>query len=143
MLLYFMAQGAPEAELAGGVVIYDAECSFCVAQVRRLRALAGKRFRFDPLQWHDESTIGIPQADLRRELKLVLRTGEVYGGMDAIVRVVASGRRWQNVALRLYRLPGIRPLANRLYRLTARYRYHISRFLGDDLCSSGSCGLGS
>lgn len=129
------------AKPVSGVVIYDADCGFCVDQVKRLRILAGEDFRFDPLQWHDEMTIGITQDELRRELKVILNNGEVYGGADAILRIVVAGRAWLRWALPLYRLPGVRRLANYLYRLTARNRYWLSRMLGKDICDTGSCGI--
>jgi len=110
---------------SGGIVIYDGDCSFCVAQAGKLRALTAGNVRLEPLQSHDEATTGIPRERLQREITFIRADGQVFGGADALVRLVSAGRAWQAWALRLYGLPGIRPLAARLYRLVARNRRRL------------------
>src|SRR5690625_798418 len=120
-----MAGTGHGTDSSGGIVIYDGDCSFCVARAGKLRALTAGNVRLEPLQTHNEAASGVPRERLQQEITFIRADGQVFGGADALVRLVSAGRAWQAWALRLYGLPGIRPLAARLYRLVARNRRRL------------------
>lgn len=122
------------------LVLYDGACSFCTTQARRLERLAQGRLEVRPVQEEDarERAPGLTLDEGLRELKLVDAAGRVYGGAEAVVRALALGRPGLAPLLRAYDLPGLRPLAERVYRWVARNR---SRLPGGGC--EGACGLPS
>ena len=79
---------------------------------------------------------GLTHAECMRAAQLVTSDG-VASGLEAIVRALGTRSIFKVVAP-LYFLPGIRPLADALYRWVARNRY---RFMGRAPCESDACAL--
>jgi predicted DCC family thiol-disulfide oxidoreductase YuxK len=110
-------------------LLYDGTCRFCVAQARRLKRFAGAtvqaesmyadgvRARFPMLpQPGPDGKIG--------EIKFVDDRGQMTGGAEAIARALMTGPLgW---LARLYFMPGIRQIANTVYRAIAKRRYRLS-----------------
>jgi predicted DCC family thiol-disulfide oxidoreductase YuxK len=85
-----------------------------------------------------ESFPGLTQADCMRELKLVDEDGRVFGGAEAVVRTLLISRPLLGRLARLYYVPGLRWVCDRLYAFIARYRYRLfgrSQACEDDACS--------
>ncbi len=121
------------------VVIFDGDCQFCSAQVRRLyRWDSGKRLAFVSL--HDPLVKSrypdLTHEQLMKEMVVVSRTGKRFGGADA----------FRYLTLRLPRLwwlapilnfPGLLPMWSWMYRQVAVRRYRWNKTTE----CSGSCDL--
>jgi predicted DCC family thiol-disulfide oxidoreductase YuxK len=103
------------------VLIYDASCSFCRRWVERLKRW-DRRDAVSLLPLQDPSAPALarrPAEELRRAVHLVTPEGEVFAGARAAKEVCRylPGGGW----LRLFfYLPGVMPLAERVYRWIAR-----------------------
>src|SRR5260370_37124866 len=79
---------------ARGWLFFDAQCGFCTQFARWLRPILERRgLAVAPLQ--DQrvgALLGLPKAELLRELRFLLSDGSQYGGADA-VPAVARGVR--------------------------------------------------
>lgn len=100
------------------IFLYDAACTNCTAWAERLRRLTGRRVQVRPLQDFSSADPRLSGDELLREAKLVLGDGRVFGGAEAIALAVGGPAR-------LYYLPGVRQLADRLYRRVAANRCRI------------------
>ena len=111
---------------ARALVVYDADCGFCRATVRKLRTLDRRgRLRFRPLQ--DERLYVdhpvLERAACERTLHLVAEDGAIHAGGDAMrevfERVGAGPVTW------VLRLPVARTVTELAYRLVADRRAQI------------------
>ena len=108
------------------VLIYDAQCRLCVTAKERVEQLGQDLdVRWVPYQSNEavrrlgaEYRAGRPDAAF-----LVERDGTVKKGLDAFLPLL-PGLRGGRMLQALMRVPLLRPLANLIYRLIARYRYH-------------------
>lgn len=108
-------------------LIYDDQCRLCVTAKEGLeRAGAGRTVRFVPYQSEEaacrlgaEYKPGRPDAAF-----LVADDGAVTRGLDAFLPL-ARGLRGGRVLHAILTAPLIRPLADLVYRLVARYRYRL------------------
>lgn len=109
-------------------VIYDGECGICQDSVARLRAWdKERRFAFVPFQ--DQDTVarfGLALPALAAALHLVLPDGRVFTGADAVPEMLRflPGKRWLRG---LFWIPGVRPVARRVYRYIAQRRHCLAR----------------
>jgi len=115
---------------ARGRVFYDAECSLCGALAERLRAPLSRRgIVLLPLQADGvPERLGIRSPDLLKEMRFLTRTGELFGGAEAVVRI-ARHIWWGWPLFALGRVPGAMPLMARIYRALPRRRN----------CGDGAC----
>lgn len=111
------------------VLIYDAECPMCRASALWLMRLALSRRQLEilpcrsPLRAERYPQIG-EQACLTA-MQLVLPDGRVLAGADAVPELLRRIRGLGWLA-GLFALPGMRPLARRVYGWIARNRMRIS-----------------
>ena len=130
-----MTSETPSSDRA--VVLYDGHCEFCRAQARRL---AGGSERIALKSFHDEGVIDayppLTIEDCMQELKLIVG-GRIFGGAEAVVRAAAIRSRLGRL-LFVYYVPGIRSLANAIYRWVASRRYAIAGKRIED-CDTGTC----
>ena len=124
-------------------VLYDAECSLCcqtVAALEKLRArtrLNGELSMVSLQEAREEDLpFGVSKDQLLSELHVVDGTGKVYKGADGIIEIMKTIPSLVWIA-RVYRIPGMRGMAAKLYRWMARYRYRLFGKQGS--CSTGSC----
>ncbi len=113
-----------------GWVCYDADCPFCVRLAGQFRdVLAGRRFELTPLQapWVRER-LGLEDAALLAEMRLLKPDGETFGGADALLEI---GRAfwWAWPLRQLGRVPPVMQLFRAGYRWIARQRS----------CAGGAC----
>jgi len=111
------------ADRAGATLIYDGSCGLCRRSVEWVRR-RDREHRITLVPFQDQVTVarfGIPLPALAAAMHLVLPDRRVFAGADAvpeILRLLASWRwaRW------VFAVPGVRPLARRVYAWVARRR---------------------
>ncbi len=110
---------------SGPVLIYDGTCGFCLRQVARLHRWLGPRLRALPCQSEAAREL-LPDlsADELASQVWVVIDHRRSGGAQAIVRAV--NLRWPVRLLTWpYWLPGLRQLAEAVYRWVAANRYRF------------------
>jgi predicted DCC family thiol-disulfide oxidoreductase YuxK len=108
-------------------VLYDGDCNFCRRTVRRLQRLdRDDRLALVPYQDREvaESFAWLSRDALEDSLHVVSPAGEVWTGARAVERLVPLLRGGRVPAL-IFRLPLVRPLADRVYRWIARNRHRL------------------
>ncbi len=111
-------------------LIYDGECGFCRRAVAVLiRWDRERRVRLVPFQ--DRVTVerfGVPLPALAAAMHLVLPDGRVFAGADALPELgrLLPGKRW---LVWLFAVPGVRPVARRMYAWIAARRRCLVRGL--------------
>ena len=100
---------------------YDAECAFCVRWTERFRApLERHGFVLLPLQSAAvRAALAVPEDELLAEMRVVTNEGRVFGGADAFVYL---GDIICKPLFGFTRIPGVRPLLRRAYRVMASNR---------------------
>lgn len=104
-------------------VIFDGACGLCLRAVQRLRAWDREhRLVFVPFQ--NEQAVrhfGLALPALAAAMHLVLPDGRVFSGADAVPELgrLLPGKRWWTWG---FAVPGVRPLARRVYGRIARRR---------------------
>jgi len=106
------------------VLVYDGDCGFCTKSARVAGRLPS---RCDIVAWQhaDLDALGTTQERAEYELLWVTPDGTVYGGADAVAMLLRdSGGAFALLGTAL-RLPGVRSVAHRLYRVIADNRYRL------------------
>jgi len=108
-------------------VFYDGECRFCVRGATRWGEFFARRgFPWLPLQTSGTpARLGMTEAALREEMKLLHADGSIVGGVDAWA-VLFRSVWWLWPVGVLLSLPGARWLGGVGYRWMARNRYWLS-----------------
>jgi predicted DCC family thiol-disulfide oxidoreductase YuxK len=128
-------------EARPAVVLYDGACRFCVASSARLLrwakpgALVREDFRAPGVL---DRFPGVTAKACERAMQLVLPDGRVFAGAEAIARALVT-RPVLGLPARLYFVPGLRQLADFLYRFVARNRFRIAGRA--TTCEGGACRL--
>ena len=111
-------------------LIYDGECGFC-RQAADLVRRWDREQRIALVPFQDQARVaafGIPLPALAAAMHLVLPApdGRVFAGADAAPEILRllPGRRWLAWP---FRLPGVLPLARRVYGWIARRRRCLVR----------------
>lgn len=120
------------------VILYDGHCRLCRGAAKQLERLVGTRGT-ELRSFRDEGVLeafpGITLERCEHAMQLVQPDGRVFEGAEAVVR--ALGRRWWGRLLYVYYVPGLRQLADGLYRVIARYRFRIA----GRACEDGACAV--
>jgi predicted DCC family thiol-disulfide oxidoreductase YuxK len=121
---------------AGGWILYDGECRYCIAAAKRFnRVFVRRGFSFLPLQtgWVQKQ-LGLKPGTPLQEMRVLTRDGRDFGGADAVIFLARQIWRSRPLAL-LAQLPGIQVVVDRAYRWIAAHRgcTHISA--GHGVCS--------
>jgi predicted DCC family thiol-disulfide oxidoreductase YuxK len=117
--------------VAPAVLIYDGDCSLCRASALWLlrRALAGGAREVEILPCRSaERRARFPTVDeaaCLAAMQLVLPDGRVLSGADAVPELLHRIPRWGWLAS-LFAVPGMRPVARRLYAWIAENRMRLS-----------------
>jgi predicted DCC family thiol-disulfide oxidoreductase YuxK len=108
---------------ARGWLFFDAQCGFCTRIARGLTPILQRRgLGVAPLQDVRVGTLlGISQADLLREMRVLLSDGRQYGGADAAI-ALAGEIWWARPVVWLAKLPGMTKLLGSTYRRIAERR---------------------
>jgi predicted DCC family thiol-disulfide oxidoreductase YuxK len=104
------------------ILIFDGDCGFCRRWIERWKSETGDAVDYAPSQEVAGRFPEIPVEAFRRSVQLVLPTGEVREGAEAVLRALAEapGRRWPLAFYR--RVPGAAPVCELVYRLVAHHR---------------------
>lgn len=127
---------APLPALERWWVIYDGACSVCTSMVEQMEAL-DRRDVFAVRRYQDDDvrrTLDfIPDGAFEEALQVVAPDGRNWEGAPAVEVIVAQlpATSW---AAPLFKVPGVRPLADKGYRAFARNRHRLG--CGDH-CSVG------
>lgn len=123
----------------------DGKCPLCVAEMKRLRAWDrhSKLAFIDIAQpGFDPAPLGVDLAALNRQLHARTAEGRCLVGIDSIVAAYTlAGRGWMVAPLRV---PVMRPAFRLLYRMFARNRMSVSRWVGlgtGSTCTDETCAL--
>lgn len=119
-----MAREAGTSEPAR-ILIYDGHCRLCVTAKQGLERIeCDPGVRFVPYQSEEAAgRLGGEYRPGRPDVAfLVERDGTIRRGLDAFLPML-PGLPGGRALLAVMRAPFIRPLANLVYRLVARYRY--------------------
>ena len=118
------------ADPTDATLIYDGECGICQQAVALLKRWDREHvLRYVPFQdGVAVASFGIALPKLAAAMHLVLPDGRVYPGADALPRLLAlfPGKRW---LAPLFRIPGVLPLARRIYAWIAIRRRCLVRGL--------------
>ncbi|MFF0312276.1 thiol-disulfide oxidoreductase DCC family protein [Streptosporangium sp. NPDC004379] len=103
------------------ILVYDGDCGFCTSCVRFAERRIGLRARAVPLQTADLAVLGATRERAEHEV-LWAEDGRLYGGAQAVARLlICAGPPW-SVAGSLMRLPLLRRAAGWGYRLVSANR---------------------
>jgi predicted DCC family thiol-disulfide oxidoreductase YuxK len=109
-------------------LIYDGECGICRQAVTLLKRWDREHvLRYVPFQ--DSAAVAgfeIELPALAAAMHLVFSDGRMYAGADAVPELLRlfPGKRW---LAPLFRIPGVLPLARRIYAWIARRRRCLVR----------------
>jgi predicted DCC family thiol-disulfide oxidoreductase YuxK len=121
----------PATDSADPTLIYDGACGICQQAVARLRRWDREQvLRFVPFQ--DEAAVrafGIELPALAAAMHLILPDGRVFAGADAVpeLLILFPGKRW---LAPLFWIPGVLPIARRIYARIAARRHCLVRGIG-------------
>lgn len=107
------------------MLVFDGDCGFCTTSVtfieRRLRPCC----EIVPWQFADLAALGVTPERAGHEVLWVTPAGTVYGGAQAVAKVLLSaGGGWAPLGA-LLTLPPLRWAAHGLYRVVARNRHRM------------------
>ncbi len=117
-----------DAERLSPTLIYDGECGFCRKCVELVSRWDRHR-RITLIPFQDQARVAafrIPLPALAAAMHFVRPDGRVYAGADAASELLQflPGKHW---LVSVFRLPGIRPVARRVYAWVARRRHCLVR----------------
>ena len=113
------------------VLVFDGDCGFCRRGVAWLQHRVGDAVRCTPWQSVELASLhpDLRAEDCARAVQLVEPDGRLTRGAEAGLRALSFAQGYRLVPL-LYRLPGVGPLAEAVYRAVANRRGVFSRMLG-------------
>ncbi|MEU0357332.1 thiol-disulfide oxidoreductase DCC family protein [Streptomyces cyaneofuscatus] len=107
------------------VLVYDGDCAFCTTSVNVLTRWVWPRCTVTPWQFADLGALGTTQERAEHEVLWVSPLGTVYGGAQAVARLLLSaGGGWAWLG-GLLTLPPVRWIAHGVYRLIAANRTRL------------------
>jgi lipase maturation factor 1 len=107
------------------LLVYDAECHFCLRWIRRWREMTGENVEFASFQVVGERFArDIPAECFRTAVHLIEPDGSVYAGAEALFRMLShrSGSRGGFGLWCYRRVPGLAALARSGYGVVAAHR---------------------
>jgi predicted DCC family thiol-disulfide oxidoreductase YuxK len=109
-----------------GVLLFDGNCGMCTrARNGLLRLNRTGRLRTEPMQKPGTAErVGVSAERLLESVWWLDRSGAVLAGAEA-VNAALSTALGTRLPLRVYRLPGIGPLQESVYRWVAAHRYRF------------------
>ncbi|MFG2678170.1 thiol-disulfide oxidoreductase DCC family protein [Streptomyces sp. NPDC048392] len=104
------------------VLVYDGDCRFCTTSVTLLERLLRPDCSITPWQFADLASLGATQRQAEYEALWITPDGAVYGGAQAVARLLLrAGKGWA-VFGALLTLPPFRWVAHGVYRIVANNR---------------------
>ncbi|MFE1026632.1 thiol-disulfide oxidoreductase DCC family protein [Streptomyces sp. NPDC058818] len=107
------------------VLVYDGDCRFCTTSVAYLERLLRPDCSVTPWQFADLTSLGSAQRRAEYEALWITPTGAVYGGAQAVARLLLrAGKGWAVLGA-LLTLPPVRWVAHGVYRIVADNRHRL------------------
>ncbi|WP_206506366.1 thiol-disulfide oxidoreductase DCC family protein [Streptomyces chrestomyceticus] len=107
------------------VLVYDGDCGFCTTCVRFVERRIRPRCTVSPWQFTDLEALGVTQERAEHEVLWITPAGSVYGGAQAVAKLLMSARGPWSVPGALLTLPPFRQAARAVYRLIADNRHRM------------------
>ncbi|MFI9243918.1 thiol-disulfide oxidoreductase DCC family protein [Streptomyces sp. NPDC053086] len=107
------------------VLVYDGDCGFCTASVALAQRWIRPRCDSTARQTADLEALGVSRQRAAYEALWVTPDGTVYGGAQAVAKLLASARGGWAVAGAVLQLAPMRWAAHGLYRVIARNRHRL------------------
>ncbi|MFI1004136.1 thiol-disulfide oxidoreductase DCC family protein [Streptomyces galbus] len=104
------------------VLVFDGDCGFCTTSVELVQRLVRPRCEVVPWQHADLASLGVTAERARYEALWITPTGRVYGGAQAVAKILLSARGAWPALGALLTLPPVRWAAHGVYRLVAANR---------------------
>ncbi|MEV4787204.1 DUF393 domain-containing protein [Streptomyces tuirus] len=104
------------------VLIFDGDCGFCTTSVDLARRLVRPRCEAVAWQHADLVSLGVTEERACYEALWVTPTGRVYGGAQAVAKVLLSAGGVWTMWGAVLTLPPVRWVAHGVYRLVADNR---------------------
>ena len=109
-------------------LIYDGECGFCSRSMELVRRW-DREHRLQYVPFQDEAAVarfGVPLPARAAAMHLILPDGRVFAGADAAPEILRllPGKHWLAAP---FAVPGVRPIARRVYAWIARRRRCLVR----------------
>ena len=111
--------------MAGPVLVFDGDCAFCTASVRWLERWVARRPVVVAWQQADLERLGVTQAQCSEALQWVGADGHHAEGAAAVAATLRYGGRGWAVLGGVMTLPGVRTVAQWVYRWVARNRHRL------------------
>jgi predicted DCC family thiol-disulfide oxidoreductase YuxK len=102
------------ADADPGTLVYDGECSFCVASARRLKVPSASR-----------QELGLTEADTHGAAMWIGEDGRRSHGHLAIAHALAASGGWRGICGRVLLVPPFRWAAAAVYPFVARNRHRL------------------
>jgi predicted DCC family thiol-disulfide oxidoreductase YuxK len=107
------------------VLLFDGDCGFCTASVQWLERWVRPTARIIAWQFADLAALGVDVQDCTTSIQWVTAPGQATSEAVAAAAVLRTGRPPWPVVGRAMVAPGVRQLANAVYRLIAANRYRL------------------
>jgi predicted DCC family thiol-disulfide oxidoreductase YuxK len=119
------------------VLVFDGDCGFCTSSARALERI-GPGAEVVAWQLTDLADLGLTEPQAAEAVQWVEADGTVRRGHEAIAAaLLGAGGPWR-LAGRALLLPGLSPLAARVYRIVAANRHRLPG--GTPACAARSPG---
>jgi len=106
------------------VLVYDGDCAFCTSCMRVVERI-GVDAHLVAWQFADLPRLGLTENAASGALQWIEPDGRSRAGHEAVAALlIRAGGLWA-IPGRIILLPGISPVAARLYRLIADNRHHL------------------
>jgi predicted DCC family thiol-disulfide oxidoreductase YuxK len=107
------------------ILVFDGDCGFCSTSVRFIERRIPTRAEIKPFQHTDLAALGTTAERAAREVLWVAQDGGVFGGAQAVARLLIDADGWWRPLGELARVPPFRWAASGGYRLVSRYRHRL------------------
>ncbi|MDQ0795394.1 thiol-disulfide oxidoreductase DCC family protein [Streptomyces sp. B1I3] len=104
------------------VLVYDGDCAFCTTSVNYLMRRLRPKLTVTPWQFTDLDALGVTRRRAQHELLYISPSGTVYGGAQAVAKLLLRAGGiwvWPGGVLTL---PPVRWIAHGIYRIIATRR---------------------
>lgn len=107
------------------LLIFESDCGFCNRCVRFAARRLPSRARYQPWQRTDLESLGITRQRARYEVLWVAPDGKVFGGAQAVAKLLLDCGGLFAVLGALLRIPPFRWIAHGCYRLISNNRHQL------------------
>lgn len=121
-------------------VVYDGECRFCISQVERIKSMdRDNQFDYMPRQAPEFAARfpALKAMDLEEGMRFVDPDGNIFIAADAVYQIARRLPGPRLIAW-LYLIPGLKQIAQLVYRLIAANRKRLGKTCENNVCKVGA-----